>query len=42
MKAFFWAVVVCVAVSVSAGLILTGLDNDFQHAARTADSVRLY
>lgn len=41
MKAFLWAVVVCVGVSVSAGFVLTGMDNSYQQAAPIADSVRL-
>ena len=40
MKAFLWAVVFCVGISVAAGLILT-TQNDVQDPTRTTDSVRL-
>lgn len=40
MKAFLWAVVVCLVVSVGAGLILTHF-NDFQPTSRVAEGVRL-
>jgi hypothetical protein len=40
MKAFLWAVVFCLVVSVGAGLILTGQD-DSQLASQTAEGVRV-
>jgi hypothetical protein len=40
MKAFLWAVVACIAISVGAAYLLTGQDAN-KHASRTSDSVRL-
>ncbi len=40
MKAFLWAVVACVGISLGAGFVLTG-KNASQHPSRTVDSVRL-
>ena len=40
MRAFLWAVVACIGISVTAGFILTAQDGA-QQPTRTADSVRL-
>ena len=40
MKAFLWAVVACVGISIAAGFILTS-QNDTMNASRTAEDVRL-
>jgi hypothetical protein len=40
MKAFLWAVVACVVISVGAGFILTGQESN-THSSRTSSSVRL-
>ena len=40
MKAFLWAVVACVVISVGAGYVLTDLESD-SHASRTAPDVRV-
>ena len=40
MKAFLWAIVACVGISVAAGFILTAQDGA-EHPTRTAESVRL-
>ena len=40
MKAFLWAVLACVVISVGAGLIMTGMEPDTP-SSRSASSVRL-
>jgi len=40
MKAFLWAVVACVVISVGAGIILN-MTEDAKRPTRTAESVRL-
>ena len=40
MKAFLWAVIVCLVISVGAGVILTAY-NDVQPTSRVAEGVRL-
>ncbi len=40
MKAFLWAVLACVVISVGAGVVLTSLESDSQ-SSRTSSSVRL-
>ena len=40
MKAFLWAVVACIGISVAAGYIMTA-QNDGQDPTRATDSVRL-
>ena len=40
MKAFLWAVVACVVISVGAGVVLTSQDSN-THPSRTSSSVRL-
>lgn len=41
MKAFLWAMVACIGISVAAGFILTAQDGA-DHPTRTAESVRLH
>jgi hypothetical protein len=40
MKAFLWACVACIGISVAAGFVLRA-QNDAQHPTRAAESVRL-
>jgi hypothetical protein len=40
MKAFLWAVLACVVISVGAGYVLTGQDPT-SHSSRTAPDVRV-
>jgi hypothetical protein len=40
MKAFLWAIIACVGISVAAGYVLTSQE-DSQHPSRTVESVRL-
>lgn len=40
MKAFLWAIVACIGISLAAGFILTAQDAA-QHPTRTAEGVRL-
>jgi cation transporter-like permease len=40
MKAFLWAVLACVVISVGAGVVLTSQESD-SHSSRTGSSVRL-
>ncbi len=40
MKAFLWAVLACVVISVGAGAVLINQDSD-SHSSRTAPNVRV-